>query len=302
VAEFTGLPETSQIKSLVMVADGKPYLCLLRGDHALSETKFASITGASTEPRPAHPDEIREWFGADPGSLGPVGVTSLRVLTDVALRGRRNMICGANRNDYHLRNVTPGKDFQAEFHDLRQVAEGDTEINTGAPLRIIKTVEVGHIFKLGYKYSEAMGLRVLDEAGKEVTPIMGSYGIGVGRILCAAIELYADRDGMVLPPSIAPFTVVVTPVNYKDEALRQAADGVHAQCQAAGLDVLIDDRDERPGVKFKDADLIGIPYRITVGRKLAKGLVEVVDRKARQATDVPLEGAARWVAEKIHEH
>jgi prolyl-tRNA synthetase len=302
VAEFTGLPETSQIKSLVMVADGKPYLCLLRGDHALSETKFASITGASTEPRPAHPDEIREWFGADPGSLGPAGVTSLRVLTDVALRGRRNMICGANRNDYHLRNVTPGKDFQAEFHDLRQVAEGDTEINTGAPLRIIKTVEVGHIFKLGYKYSEAMGLRVLDEAGKEVTPIMGSYGIGVGRILCAAIELYADRDGMVLPPSIAPFTVVVTPVNYKDEALRQAADSIYAQCKSAGLDVLIDDRDERPGVKFKDADLIGIPYRITVGRKLAKGLVEVVDRKARQATDVPLEGAARWVAEKIHEH
>ena len=300
VSEFTKLPETSQIKSLVMVVDETPYLCLLRGDHSLSETKFSSIAGAKTEPRPARPEEIRQLFGADPGSLGPVGVTNMRVLADLTLEGRANMICGANKNDYHLRNVTPGKDFKAEFHDLRQVAEGDTELETGAPLSIVKTVEIGHIFKLGYKYSEAMGLRVLDESGKEVTVIMGSYGIGVGRILCSAIELFHDKDGIVLNPAIAPFAVVVTPVNYKDEALRTAANEVYAQCQALGLDVLLDDRDERPGVKFKDADLIGIPYRITIGKKLAQGLTEVVDRRTKVMADIPVAEAAQYVADQIH--
>ncbi len=300
VAEFTGLPETSQIKSLVLVVDDKPYLCLLRGDHSLSETKFGSIVGAKTEARPAHPEEIRSLFGADGGSLGPIGVKNIRVLADLALQGRRNMICGANKNDYHLRNVTPGEDFKPEFHDLRQVAQGDTEINTGAPLEIVKTVEIGHIFKLGYKYSEAMGLRVLDENGKEVTVIMGSYGIGVGRILSSAIELFHDKDGIVLSPAIAPFTVVITPVNFKDEALRKAAEDTYAECKTLGLDALLDDRDERPGVKFKDADLIGIPYRITIGKKLAQGLVEVVDRRTKESVDVPLAEAAQFVAKKVH--
>ncbi|MFN3322228.1 MAG: proline--tRNA ligase [Bryobacteraceae bacterium] len=295
VAEFTNLPETSQMKSLVMVADGKPVLALLRGDHQLSETKFASAVGA-VEIRPAHPAEIRDWFGADAGSLGPVGVKSMKIVADLALQGRRNMIAGANKDDYHLRNVTPGEDFQAEFHDLRQVAEGDTEIETGAPLEIVKTVEVGHIFKLGYKYSESMGLRVLNEDGKEITVIMGSYGIGVERILSAAIELYHDADGMALPPSIAPFTVVVTPVNYSDAAQRKAAEEIYQQCRGAGLDALLDDRDERPGVKFKDADLIGIPYRITVGKKLAQGQVEVVERRGKKSCDVPVSEAARFVA------
>lgn len=302
VAEFTGLPETSQMKSLVMVADGTPYLCLLRGDHTLSETKFAAVVGATGEPRPAHPDEIREWFGADAGSLGPIGMKrKLRILADLALQGRRNMICGANENDYHLRHVTPGEDFEAEFFDLRQVAEGDTELQTGAPLRIVKTVEIGHIFKLGYKYSESMGLRVLDENGKEVTPIMGSYGIGVGRILSAAIELYHDADGMILPPSIAPFSVVVTPVNFKDASMRNTAEAIYTECQAQGLDALLDDRDERPGVKFKDADLIGIPWRITVGKKLAGGFVEVIERRTRKGVDVPVAEAARFVAAHVRQ-
>jgi prolyl-tRNA synthetase len=210
------------------------------------------------------------------------------------------MICGANKNDYHLKNVTPGTDFTAEFFDLRQVACGDTEIETGAPLRIIKTVEIGHIFKLGYKYSKAMGLNVLDESGKEVTVIMGSYGIGVGRILSCAVELYNDKDGMSLPASIAPFQVVVTPVNFKDETLRKAALQIYEQCKAAGLDALLDDRDERPGVKFKDADLIGIPYRITVGKKLAEGLTEVVERRTKTSADVPACEAANYVAAKLN--
>jgi prolyl-tRNA synthetase len=298
VTRFTALPETSQMKSLVMVADGKPILVMVRGDHSLSETKLGGFLGA-TEIRTAHPEEIRHWFGADAGSLGPVGVKNMRVLTDDALRGRRNMICGANKNDYHLRHVTPGEDFQPEFCDLRQVADGDTSITDGGPLTVHKTVEIGHIFKLGYKYSESMGLRVLNETGEEVTPIMGSYGIGIERILTAAVELYHDKDGIVLPASIAPFAVVVTPINFKDEALQRAAIDVYQALRAAGLDTILDDRDERPGVKFKDADLVGIPYRITIGKKLSQGIVEVNDRRARESSDVPVGEAAAFVARKF---
>ena len=172
VSAFTNLPETSQMKSLVLVAGGKPVLVMLRGDHQLSETKFAARMGVA-EFRQAQPDEIRDWFGAEAGSLGPVGVTTMTILADQALAGRRNMIAGANRNDYHLRHVTPGEDFQAELCDLRQVAAGDGCPQCGAPLDVVKTVEVGHIFKLGYKYSESMGLRVLNADGQEVTPDHG---------------------------------------------------------------------------------------------------------------------------------
>jgi prolyl-tRNA synthetase len=234
VAEFTGLPETSQMKSLVMVADVKPVLALLRGDHQLSETKFAGVTGAN-EVRAAHPEEIRTWFGADAGSLGPVGVNKMPVLADRALEGRRNMIAGANKDDYHLRHVTPGEDFKPEFADLRQVAAGDRCTTCNSPVELIKTVEIGHIFKLGYKYSEAMGLRVLNEAGAEVTPIMGSYGIGMERILSAAVELYHDKDGMALAPSIAPFQVVITPVNFSDASMKAAAEQIYRECRELGL-------------------------------------------------------------------
>jgi len=306
VAEFDRLPDTSHIKSLVMAADGKLVLALLRGDHSLSETKFASVTQAM-DLRPAHPEEIREAFGADAGSLGPVGLRpSLRIVADEALRGRRNMIAGANKNDYHLRHVTPGKHFPCEFADIRQVAWGDTSVVDGSPLSIHKTVEIGHIFKLGYKCAESMGLRVTNEAGEEVMPIMGSYGIGIERILSAAVELYHDKDGMVLPPPIAPFTVVVTPVNISDAAQREAASRIYEALKAAGLDALLDDRDERPGVKFKDADLIGIPYRVTVGKKLPQGLVEVVDRRApageakRVAVDVAIADVAVFVRDKYN--
>ena len=293
VAEFTALPHASQMKSLVMVADGKPVLALLRGDHQMSETKFASVMKA-TEIRAAHPAEIIDWFGADPGSLGPIGVTNMTILADHALEDRRNMIAGANKNDYHLRNVTPGRDFKLQFADLRQVSDGDPCAVCGAPLKLYKTIEAGHIFKLGYKYSESMGLRVLAANGSEITPIMGSYGIGIERILCSAIEQSNDANGMCLPASIAPFTVIVTPVNNGDTALREAAQKIVAECEAQGLDALYDDRDERPGVKFKDADLIGIPYRITIGKKLAQGLVELYNRKTRESRDVP---AAEVVAE-----
>jgi prolyl-tRNA synthetase len=298
VAEFTSLPETSQIKSLIMMADGEPVLALLRGDHALSETKFAGVVRA-TDIRPAHPGEIRGWFGADAGSLGPVGVSNIRIVADLALQGRSNMIAGANEDDYHLRHVTPGEDFTPEWHDLRAVAAGDSCQSCGKPLEMKKTVEVGHIFKLGYKYSESMGLRVLNATGEEVTPIMGSYGIGIERILSAAIELYHDADGISLPPSIAPFVVLVTPVNISDAKQKKAAEEIYNSCRSLGFDALLDDRDERPGVKFKDADLIGIPYRITVGKKLSQGVVEVLERRTRASFDVPVDSAPKFVAEKV---
>jgi prolyl-tRNA synthetase len=298
VAQFTGLPETSQMKSLVLVADGKPVLVMLRGDHQLSEAKLGAIVN-DPEFRPAHPHEIVEWFGASAGSLGPVGVKNMSILADRALAGRHNMIAGANRDDYHLRHVTCGEDFQAEIHDLRQVTEGDFCPKCGGALAIRKTVEIGHIFKLGYKYSETMGLRVLNAEGKEVTPIMGSYGIGIERILSAAIELYHDKDGMILPSSIAPFQVVITPANLADTAQAEAARRIYRGCLDLGIDTLLDDRDERPGVKFKDADLIGVPYRVVVGKKLANGMVELVERKTRQSSDVAVDEAAAAVKARL---
>jgi prolyl-tRNA synthetase len=298
VAAFTKLPETSQMKSLVLVADGKPVLVMLRGDHQLNEAKFGVIS-SDPEFRPAQADEIQEWFGAAAGSLGPVGVKNMPILADRALEGRRNMIAGANKDDHHLRHVTPGEDFQAEFHDLRQVAPGDICGKCGGTLDVKKTVEVGHIFKLGYKYSESMGLRVLNADGKEVTPIMGSYGIGIERILAAAIELFHDKDGMILPAAIAPFQVVITPANNSDAAQAEAARGIYRQCLSLGIDALFDDRDERPGVKFKDADLIGVPWRIVIGKKLASGMVEMVERKTRQTVDVPVGEAAAVVKQRL---
>ncbi len=298
VAAFTKLPETSQMKSLVMVADNKPVLALLRGDHQLSETKFAAALKAR-EVRTALVHEIVQWFGAEPGSLGPVGMKNILIVADKALEGRVNMIAGANEDDYHLRSVTPGKDFKAEFYDLRQVSAGDRCANCGEVVKIQKTIEVGHIFKLGYKYSDSMGLKVLNAAGEEVTVIMGSYGIGLERILSAAIEQHHDKDGMSLPASIAPFTVVVTPIYFADEGQRSAAERIYKECRDLGLDALLDDRDERPGVKFKDAELIGIPFRITVGKKLAQGQVELVTRRGRMSRDVTVADAAKEVAMEV---
>jgi prolyl-tRNA synthetase len=298
IAAFTGLPETSQMKSLVLVADGQPVLALLRGDHQLSETKFAAAAN-DPEFRPARPDEIVEWFGAEAGSLGPIGVANMPILADRALAGRRNMIAGANRDDYHLRNVTLGEDFQAEIHDLRQVTAGDLCPRCAAPLGVVKTIELGHIFKLGRKYSESMGLRVLSAEGHEVTPVMGSYGIGIERVLTCAIELSHDKDGIILPPSIAPFQVVVTPANNSDPDQAAAALAIYEECLSLGLDALLDDRDERPGVKFKDADLIGVPWRIVVGKKLSSGAVELVERKTHQTTEAPLAEAAKTLKSRL---
>jgi prolyl-tRNA synthetase len=300
VAEFDGAPDTSHIKSLVMAADGKPYLIVLRGDHSLNEAKLGSVIEAK-EVRAAHAEEIREWFGADAGSLGPVDIMGLTILTDEALEGRRDLIAGANRDDYHLRHVMPGRDFEANFVDVREVAEGDACVDCGKPIALRKCIEIGHIFKLGYRYAESMGLRVLDPNGKEVTPIMGSYGIGLERILTAVIEQNHDDGGMMLPASIAPFEAIITPVNLKNDDQREAAEKLYEDCRRRGIDIVLDDRSERAGVKFSDAELVGIPYRLTVGRKVSDGIVELVVRSTRQTTDVRLEVASERLAELLQQ-
>ncbi len=284
---FTGIGAAYFIKTLAYVVEGQMVLALLRGDHELNETKFADALGGRPF-RPAHPEEIRQQMGAQAGFIGPVGARGVRLLADEALRGRRNLITGANQNDRHLRHVTPDRDFQAEYADLRTVRSGEGCPACEGELIVSKAIEIGHIFKLGRRYAEALGARVLDAQGREVTLIMGSYGIGVERILTAAVEQNHDADGMFLPVSIAPFQVLLTPTNLNETPIREVAERLYAELQAAGIEVLYDDRDERPGVKFKDADLIGIPFRITVGRKVQDGNVELLTRSTRSSRDASI--------------
>jgi prolyl-tRNA synthetase len=271
----------------------RPVAIFLRGDHMLNEAKLLGVTGAR-EVRPMHAEEVQAVFKGPGGYLGPVGLKmdgpqGGMVFVDKALEGRTNLIAGANKEDYHLRNVTPGRDFAVkQYADLRNVEAGEGCPNCGTPMTVAKAVEIGHIFKLGYKYSESMGARVLDQSGKEVAPIMGSYGIGIERILTSAIEQSNDADGFWLPRSIAPFDVVVTPTNVSDATIREAAENVAARLNAAGFDVLLDDREDRAGVKFKDADLVGIPYRVNVGKKVSEGNVELVERSTRKSVDASM--------------
>lgn len=298
LVRFTGKGPERMIKTLVYVAESKPVVVLLRGDHTLSETKLAMALGTDTF-RPATPKEALKLHGANLGSLGPVGARPARMLADRALEGRRDLIAGANRDDTHLRHVAPGRDFKAEYHDLRVVSPGDLCLRCGKPLRLTKAVELGHLFKLGRRYSESMRATVLDANGKEVPLVMGSYGIGLERILTAAAEQNHDEDGMFLPRSIAPVDVILTAANMDDAALRDAAEKLYAAMLARGIDVLFDDRNERPGVKFKDADLIGVPYRVTVGkRKLDQGLVEILERSTKQIHDVKLDDVVETLGEK----
>jgi prolyl-tRNA synthetase len=302
VADFTGLPATTQMKSLVLVAGGRPVLALVRGDHSLNEPKFAHAMQANamqaTEFRPAHADEIRQWFGADAGSLGPVGVknmpgVNMRIVADEALRGRRNMIAGANKDDYHLRHVTPGEDFEPEYFELRQVKDGDECFRCGRPLEFVQCLELARAHKAD---GRDWDLQVQNEAREDVKVSIGSYNLYLERILSAAAELHHDPDGMALPAAVAPFDVVITPVSVTDAALRSASEEIYEGCRKMDLDVLLDDRDERPGVKFKDADLLGIPYRITIGKKLAEGIVEIVERRTKKREDVAKDYAAAFIA------
>ena len=293
MVEFTGEVGGRFIKSLLYVAEDKPVLVLVRGDHSLSESKLAEVLETELF-RPATPDEAKRFLGGPLGYVGPVHqVEGVRIIADTGLESRRNMITGANRKDTHLRYVTPGRDFRAEYHDLHEAVDGDLCVRCGLPLKVAKSIEIGHVFQLGRRYSDTMGARVLGPAGKQVSLYMGSYGIGLERILTAAIEQNIDADGTALPVNVAPFEVILTVTNMEVGALREAGDKLYEEMCSRGIDVLYDDRDERPGVKFKDADLTGIPFRLTLGRKkFEKGLAEIVDRSTREMTDVKIERAA----------
>ncbi len=327
VARFLGVSPKNKIKTLALMIDSaigestvedarasknrlnaRPVVVLLRGDHQLNEAKLSTAL-AGKETRPMREDEIRQLFGSPAGFLGPLGINWARsladgnnpvLLVDKALEGRKNLISGANKEDYHVKNITPGQNFQpTAYADLRAVTSGEPCPNCGSPLRMDTAVEIGHIFKLGYKYSESMGARVLDKNGKEVMPIMGSYGIGIERILTAAVEQGNDENGFWLPSSIAPFEIIVTPTNVGDQTLKTTAEDIAGRLESAGYDVLLDDRDERPGVKFKDADLVGVPFRINVGKKVTEGTVEVVQRSTRQLQDVSIGAIAEYFEEVL---
>jgi prolyl-tRNA synthetase len=292
-----------------------PVVVFLRGDHTVNLAKLTGLFPGARELRPMTAEEILDTFHSPAGYLGPIGLDALAageqaeagkatVVLDSALDGRRNLVAGANREEYHLRNVTPGRDFVPTLTaDVRNVTEGEScpqcPAVPGNALKVAKAIEVGHIFKLGYRYSDGMGIRVLDPNGKEVTPIMGCYGIGIERILTAAIEQNHDANGFWLGRSIAPFDVVVTVTNTGDALLAATGEEVALKLEEAGFEVLLDDRDERAGVKFKDADLIGIPFRINVGKKAAEGRLELVTRSSATSQDVPIAEIVKRVQELV---
>ncbi|MGH7354448.1 MAG: proline--tRNA ligase [Candidatus Rokuibacteriota bacterium] len=284
VAAFLKLDPRLTIKSLLYVAPkAGPVLVLVRGDHNLHERKLMRAVGE--ECRAAHPDEVREHLGAPVGSVGPLAVR-LPVLADETLR-QGTYVVGANREGFHVRGIAPGRDFECRFADLHTAVAGEACAQCGGTLAVERVIEIGNIFKLGTKFAEALGAKYLDESGTERPIVMGSYGIGPARIAAAAIEQGADRDGIVWPPAIAPFHVHVVLIG-RDRYQVNAAEEIYAACGRSGLDALLDDRDERPGVKFKDADLLGVPVRVTVGNALTKeGVVEVRSRRTRAETKVP---------------
>jgi prolyl-tRNA synthetase len=289
-----------QIKTLVYVIGGEVTLVLLRGDHPLAEQKLADTIEAG-DFRPAQPDEIREALGASPGSLGAVGVTGLPIIADLALRGRKNMTTGANIDDMHLTGVDVERDIQVgRWADLREVRAGEPCPRCGAPLEILRAIEVGHIFKLGGKYTTVLGVSVLGQDGQSIIPLMGCYGIGVERAMAAIAEVHHDDAGLRWPVQVAPAEVTVVLLSPKDEQTRATAESLYDQLLAAGVDTLIDDRDERPGVKYRDAELTGIPWRVSVGsRDLADGAVEITSRKTGEKERVPVEQAVKHLQQVL---
>ena len=297
VTQALGVPPGALIKAMPVIVDGgDPTLVLVRGDHRLNEIKLQNALGAPA--RPADEAEVREVFSSEPGFIGPVD-SSVKVVSDEALRGLHGLVTGANRTDFHLEGVQPERDFPTEWVDVRAVEAGD-RCAQGARIRIEPAIEVGNIFKLGTRYSEPLGARYLDEEGKEQLIWMGSYGIGPARIVAAAIEQFHDDRGIAWPRAIAPFEIELVTLGKEGEEARSVADGIYEDLRAAGVDTLYDDRDASPGEKFADAELLGCPLRMTVGRKsLEAGEVEVQVRRGQEKRSLPLEGAAGAAAQLL---
>lgn len=307
VAELMGIPLARTIKSIVLATDNEGaeptiWLLMLRGDHDLNEVKASKLPGLKNY-RFATEQEIVEWFGTPPGYLGPIGTKKpVKVIADRTVANMSDFVVGANEADYHIAGVNWGRDLpEPEVADLRNVQKGDPSPDGKGELDICRGIEVGHVFQLGTKYSEAMGATFIDEAGKPQPMLMGCYGIGVTRILGAAIEQNFDDRGIIWPESIAPFEVVLCPMGYdRSEAVREAADKLYAELSAAGIDVILDDRGERPGVMFADWELIGVPHRLVIGdRGLKEGKIEYQGRRDTEATLLPADTAAATVVEKV---
>jgi prolyl-tRNA synthetase len=295
VAGSLGVPAGALIKAMPVIVEGRgPVLVLVRGDHQLNEIKLQNAVRAPA--RPAQEDEVRELFGTHPGFIGPVGA-KVPVAADLALQNGGGYVAGANQPDKHLRGVEPGRDFDPEWVDVRSVVAGDRAPN-GGTIRIEPAIEIGNIFKLGTRYSVPLGANYLDENGKEHPIVMGSYGVGPARIMAAAVEQFADEAGISWPRSIAPFDVELVGLGKEGEEAFDVAERLYDELRATGLDVLYDDRSASPGEKFADAELLGCPLRVTVGRKaLEAGEIEVQVRRGREKRSVPLEGAAEAVRE-----
>ncbi len=292
VTELLGVGADQIVKTILYHTDAGPVAALVRGDREINETKLANVLDVP-EVQLAGEEMVRRLTGADVGYAGPVGLPDeVRFVVDKSLEGLESFACGANKTDAHLTGVTPGRDVDlAEFHDILLVTAGDACPNCGGELQLTRGIEVGHIFKLGTKYSEAMKCTFTDENGQDQPMIMGCYGLGIGRTVAAAIEQNHDDNGIIWPLPLAPFSVLVTPLTNRDETVVSTAEKLYEELQAKGVDVLLDDRDERPGVKFNDADLVGIPVRIVIGSKsLAEGNVEFSLRKDGEKELVPLEG------------
>jgi prolyl-tRNA synthetase len=295
VSKLLGVPAGALIKAIPVAAEGRgPVLALVRGDHRLNEIKLQNALGAPI--RAAEETEVREVFGAVPGFIGPVG-TRIEVIADDALRGTSGLVAGANEPDLHLRGVEPGRDFDPTWADIRTVEEGDRCPN-GGTIRIEPAIEVGNIFKLGTRYSEPLGAKYLDENGDEQPVVMGSYGIGPARIVAAAVEQFADEQGISWPRSLAPFDAELVGLGKEGEEARDVAERLYDELREGGLDVLYDDRGASPGEKFADAELVGCPLRITVGRKSVEaGQLDAQVRRGREERSLPLEGAAEAALE-----
>jgi prolyl-tRNA synthetase len=295
VSRALGVPEGALIKAMPMMReDGQPLLVLIRGDHRLNEIKLQNHLGVAA--RQASEEEIRSAFAAPPGFIGPVGI-QVPVLADEALRGLHGLVAGANEEGRHLRGVEPGRDFDPSWGDVRSVVAGD-RCPQGSTIRIEPAIEVGNIFKLGTRYSEPLGATYLDEGGTEHHIWMGSYGIGPARIVAAAVEQYADEQGICWPRALAPFDVELVTLGKEGEEARTVADRLYGELSEAGLEVLYDDRGISPGQKFADAELLGCPLRLTVGRKgIEAGEVEAQIRRGRERRSLPIEGSAQAAVE-----
>jgi prolyl-tRNA synthetase len=303
VAELLGLPLARTVKVIAVIADSRLQLLLLRGDHKLNEVKASKLPGFA-EFRFASDEEIVRALGCEPGYLGPVNIDpAIPVIADRSAAALADFVCGANEAQYHLAEVNFGRDLPEPqaVADLRNVVPGDPSPDGAGTLELCRGIEVGHIFQLRTRYSQAMNVTFIDEGGQSRPMEMGCYGIGISRIVGAAIEQGFDERGIVFPAAIAPFTVAIAPIGMKkSDAVRAAAEALYAQLQAAGIDVLLDDRDERPGAMFADLELIGVPHRVVIGdRALARGEYEYKGRRDEAATMIPAEGAAAFIAARL---